>query len=44
VAGLASALRALLEAEIAVKTTGNPQRVIVRKALLDLVLLASART
>jgi len=44
VARLETALRALLEAEIAVKTTGNPQRVIVRKALLDLVLLASART
>lgn len=34
------ALDRLLDAEVAVKTTGNPQRVIVRRALLDLALLA----
>jgi DNA polymerase-3 subunit delta len=42
-ARLERALTVLMDAEIAVKTTGNPQRVIVRKALLDLALLA-ART
>ncbi|MEX2648864.1 MAG: DNA polymerase III subunit delta [Alphaproteobacteria bacterium] len=40
VARLGAALGLLLDAEIAVKTTGNPQRVIVRRALYDLARFA----
>lgn len=40
-ARLGRALVRLLEAEVAVKTTGNPQRTIVRRALLDLAEAAS---
>lgn len=40
VARLGAALQLLLDAEIAVKTTGNPQRTLVRRALHDLAGLA----
>jgi len=41
-ARLGHALVRLLEAEVAVKTTGNPQRTIVRRALLELADSAGA--
>lgn len=42
VARLGRALRRLIEAEIALKTTGNPQRTIARRALFELADLARA--